>query len=83
MTLFHLPLATPLLLMPYTYSTDRRPHLAACAIKDQAYNHLRDLDNLYKQIQAYSAHQRNLKFEEHLPPQRGWAASPDFLLTIQ
>jgi predicted O-methyltransferase YrrM len=82
MTFVYILLAAQFLLLLYTFHKVRQTHLMAYGIKDLIENQTLELNNIYRQVQAYDALQRKLKFEEHLPPLRGWAASPDFLLTI-
>lgn len=41
-----------------------------------------DIDNVYTQLESLSWLQRNIKLKGELPPLRGWAASPDFLLML-
>lgn len=82
MTFVYILLAVQFLFLLYTFHKVRKIHLMTYGIKDQIENQTLELNNIYRQIQAYDALQRKLKFEEHLPPLRGWAASPDFLLTI-
>lgn len=61
----------------------RRIHLKTFeilgAIHDLSGKHLHDQ---FRQIQALLALERELDLGLHLPPLRGWAASPDFLLIL-
>jgi hypothetical protein len=40
-------------------------------------------DNLYRQLEALHALHHELALKQALPPLRGWAASPDFLLALE
>ena len=40
------------------------------------------IDDIFHQIEALNNIQIELNFRNALPPSRGWAASPDFLLVI-
>ncbi len=42
----------------------------------------RDLDNLYRQLEALDTLHRDLGFSRSIPPLRGFAGSPDFLLAL-
>ncbi len=61
----------------------RRIHLKTFeilgAIRDLSSKHLHDQ---FRQIQALLALEKDLDLGAHLPPLRGWAASPDFLLIL-
>ena len=61
----------------------RRIHLKTFeilgAIRDLSGKHLHDQ---FRQIQALLALEKELDLGSHLPPLRGWAASPDFLLVL-
>lgn len=55
----------------------RRIHVATYDLVTQA-----DIDNLFRQIQAYLSLERLLAMSAPLPPVRGFAGSPDFLAFI-
>jgi len=61
----------------------RRIHLKTFeimdAIRELSGKHLHDQ---FRQIQALLALEKELDLGAHLPPLRGWAASPDFLLVL-
>lgn len=76
---------TSLMLIPltvlllYLCHKIRRIHLKTY----QIITHIdRRLDNTYRQLQAFSAIESTLHLSRFLPPLRGWAASPDFLLIV-
>ncbi|WP_138679020.1 class I SAM-dependent methyltransferase [Candidatus Accumulibacter phosphatis] len=60
----------------------RRIYLASYAIREDAAIARRESESLFAQIQALLALERKLNLAEALPPLRGWAGSPDFLLEI-
>jgi hypothetical protein len=60
----------------------RRIHLAVYAIEDQLAETRREVLALFKQGQALLTLERRLGLPEGLPPVRGWAGSPDFLLQV-
>jgi predicted O-methyltransferase YrrM len=66
-------------LSAYTLHKIRRVHLMQYELKDQDQ---RIPDALYHQLQALAALDRRLNLTYALPPLRGWAASPDFLLLL-
>ncbi|WP_342620746.1 class I SAM-dependent methyltransferase [Rhodoferax sp. GW822-FHT02A01] len=68
-----------LVLLFYCAHKIRRVHLQGFKILDAA---SREGDVLFAQMQALLALERILKLPEPLPPMRGWAGSPDFLLMV-
>lgn len=60
----------------------RRTHIAAIELVDKTRELHLESRNLYGQIQAYMDLTKILELNMPLPPLRGWAASPDFLLII-
>lgn len=59
----------------------RQVHLATFRIVDDVSVTRRESLALFSQFQALDALKTRLGFN-HLPPMRGWAGSPDFLLTV-
>ena len=55
-----------------------------CSFKllDQGEHVRREATVLFQQIQALMALERRLQLPQALPPMRGWAGSPDFLLAL-
>lgn len=69
-------------LSAYTFHKVRRVHLMQYDLQSQ-YQRFPDTLNLtYQQLQAFTALDRRLNLAYALPPLRGWAASPDFLLLL-
>lgn len=60
----------------------RKIHLATYNLVADAARARRETEALFSQIQALLALERKLSLPEALPPLRGWAGSPDFLLRI-
>ena len=61
----------------------RRIHLMQYALQQQLGQELPEyLHHTYQQIQAFTDLNRLLQLSWPLPPLRGWAASPDFLLLL-
>lgn len=60
----------------------RRIHLASYRIEHELSEMRTELFALYPQWQALQALERRLALDRALPPLRGWAGSPDFLLAI-
>ena len=58
----------------------RAVHVATCKLVDDASSTRREVEALFGQIQALHALERELALPHPLPPVRGWAGSPDFLL---
>lgn len=63
----------------YTINKLRNVHLLIYQIKDQLHQ---ENVNLFRQIEALSGLYLDLGINKSLPFTRGWAGSPDFLLTI-
>lgn len=63
----------------YTLHKVRHMHLLAYQIENQQHA---VGDNLFQQLEALLALHRELDLQQALPPLRGWAASPDFLLQL-
>ena len=72
-----------ILLVAYVLHKVRRVHLMGYRISDEirrvSGKHLVDL---HQQIQIQERLCRELELDDGLPPTRGWAASPDFLLLV-
>ncbi len=60
----------------------RKIHLATYILLNNVAATRRETETLFTQIQALLALERKLNLAEALPPMRGWAGSPDFLLTV-
>ena len=60
----------------------RKIHLATYTLVADAAKARQEMEVLFSQIQALLALERKLALPAALPPMRGWAASPDFLLRI-
>lgn len=60
----------------------RQIHLATYKILDDTTFTRQEASVLFAQIQALFALERKLGMSEALPPMRGWAASPDFLMVV-
>lgn len=60
----------------------RRIHLMQYQIASDASDTRIEAHSLYRQIESLSALNQLLRLEQPLPPLRGWAGSPDFLLTL-
>lgn len=58
----------------------RRVHLATFELRELASRTCQESEALFAQIQSLLALERTLRLEQPLPPMRGWAGSPDFLL---
>ena len=71
-----------LALVAFVLHKTRRIHLATYALLKDSSRSRRELDVLFPQIQSLLALERKLGLTEALPPVRGWAASPDFLLAV-
>lgn len=71
------------LLAAYVLHKVRRVHLMSYEILNKIPDSIRRTSfDLWKQTEALEALYRELGLEKGLPPTRGWAASPDFLLLI-
>lgn len=68
-----------LVLLAYCAHKIRRIHLQTYKILETT---TRECDTLFAQIQALLSLERKLHLAEPLPPVRGWAGSPDFLLMV-
>ncbi len=66
----------------YAFYKIRRIHLAVYRIESSARNAEIEAGRLFAQYQAYYDLVRLIAPRKPLPPLRGWAASPDFLLQI-
>jgi predicted O-methyltransferase YrrM len=66
----------------YTFHKVRKIHMASYAIHEAASQTQKETLALFAQMQAYDGLMRLLQLRAPLPPLRGWAASPDFLLII-
>lgn len=72
-------LALPWLLLLYLLHKLRRVHLLLHDVRD----HVRGGDDrLFRQLEALLGLHAELQLEHSLPPTRGWAGSPDFLLEV-
>jgi hypothetical protein len=60
----------------------RRVHLATYQLLDDSRETHREAMSLFAQLQALLALERKLAMSQALPPMRGWAGSPDFLLHV-
>ena len=60
----------------------RRIHLIAYELRDDAMHARREAEVLFSQVHALLALERRLGLQRALPPMRGWAGSPDFLLAV-
>ena len=69
-------------LAAYVLHKTRKIHLATYTLLKDASRSRRELDVLFAQIQSLLALERKLGLSDALPPLRGWAASPDFLLVL-
>jgi predicted O-methyltransferase YrrM len=66
----------------YTFYKVRKIHLATYEIGTRVLDVHKESTTLYAQLVAWHDLNRLLQFKQPLPPLRGWAASPDFLLVI-
>lgn len=71
--------AALLLLMLYTLHKLRQAHLLLSGMRDQS---RQDNAALFRQLEALQGLYAELDLKVSLPPTRGWAASPDFLLEL-
>ena len=60
----------------------RKIHLTSYELRSDTSNIRRETEALFTQIQALFALEKKLGLAEALPPMRGWAGSPDFLLAV-
>lgn len=70
------------LLLAFVGHKVRRVHQATFRIEALAERAAREAEATYGQIQSYLALERVLNLPHPLPPLRGWAGSPDFLLLL-
>lgn len=68
-----------ILLLAYTLHKLRRAHLLLFELRDQS---RQDNAGLFRQLEALQGLYAELDLKTSLPPTRGWAASPDFLLEL-
>lgn len=68
------------LMSALTLYKTRRIHLATYALKEDLNQTKAETEQLFRQIQALLAIEKLLRLPKALPPMRGWAGSPDFLL---
>lgn len=71
--------AVLLLLMLYTLHKLRKAHLLLFELRDRSQH---DNSTLFRQLEALQGLYAELDLKVSLPPTRGWAASPDFLLEL-
>lgn len=60
----------------------RKIHLATYTLLNDSVHIRQETSALFAQMQALLALERKLNMAEALPPMRGWAGSPDFLLVV-
>lgn len=65
-----------------TLNKIRKIHLATFQLLNDAANTRKETESLFAQLQSLLALERKLGLEHALPPMRGWAGSPDFLLAV-
>lgn len=70
------------LLQALSWHKIRRIHLATYRLLEDSASGRREAESLFAQLQALMALERILGLAEPLPPMRGWAGSPDFLLEV-
>jgi predicted O-methyltransferase YrrM len=70
------------ILAAWSFHKIRRIHVATYRLMDDVEVIRRETTVLFSQFQALLALERKLDLNDALPPVRGWAASPDFLLQI-
>lgn len=71
--------AVTLLLVLYSLHKLRQAHLLLFDLRDRA---RQDHQGLFRQLEALHGLYAELDLKTSLPPTRGWAASPDFLLEL-
>ncbi len=69
-------------LVVFVLHKTRKIHLATYTLLNDVAATRRETEALFAQIQALLALERKLGLTEALPPMRGWAGSPDFLLIV-
>lgn len=77
--LVFLLLLAVVLLCAWTLHKVRLIHLLVHEVRDQAGS---APATLFRQLEAIEGLQRELRLDKSLPPTRGWAGSPDFLLQL-
>lgn len=60
----------------------RRIHVATFELMENTRVARRETESLFAQLQCLFALERTLGLDKPLPPMRGWAGSPDFLLNV-
>lgn len=60
----------------------RRIHLAIFSLQADAVATRKETESLFSEVQALFALEKKLALTQALPPVRGWAGSPDFLLAV-
>ena len=60
----------------------RKVHLATYPILEDLAATKKETHSLFRQLQALNALEKKLNLKHELPPLRGWAGSPDFLLVV-
>jgi predicted O-methyltransferase YrrM len=66
----------------WMYHKIRKIHLATYRLLEDSATTRQEMQGLFAQLQAYYTLEKKLHLAEPLPPLRGWAGSPDFLLTV-
>ncbi|MFO1412793.1 MAG: class I SAM-dependent methyltransferase [Burkholderiales bacterium] len=69
-------------MLAVVYHKVKRAHVASYRMLDEIDGVRKEVGWLYAEIQALLALERLLGLEKPLPPLRGWAGSPDFLLVL-
>ena len=69
-------------LVAVTLHKVRKIHLATFTLASDVGAIRRETDSLFTQLQALATLERKLALAQPLPPLRGWAGSPDFLLVV-
>jgi predicted O-methyltransferase YrrM len=72
--------AVAVLLMALTLHKVRRVHQNCFDLLDHARATRTEVESLFSQLQSLTQLDRTLALPQGLPPMRGWAGSPDFLL---
>jgi len=75
-------IAATFLLIAYLLHKVREVHLSTYKMLEDLSVSRREVESLFPQIQALLALERKLALNMALPPLRGWAGSPDFLLEV-
>jgi hypothetical protein len=74
--------ACSVVLGAWTLHKIRRVHLMLFEVAENARQARFESSSVYRQVESLDALQRLLDLPEALPPLRGWAGSPDFLLAL-